>query len=391
MARRKPSGITVNHVKIDPFQYNTIILGLPGVGKTTLINNLCKKYLPVGGYEFWECGKEDGADAIEGIPYKHIACFDEMETEDDFGHEIDVPETEYGYRERINEIIENKKELFPNLQVVVVDGWKELLNLAEPYVIAKHNRDNPDKQITSIKAALGGYMAGEDECDKLAYGWLVELKEKTGIHFIIIDHIKQKEKTDTITGDTYDILTASMGDRHFSYIQQKAHFCGICYIDREIVKQKKKNKLGKDETKGIVKSETRYIKFRDDSYSIDGKSRFADITNEPIPLNEDSLYQALCDAIKKEQSNSGVSFEEAVKQQEEERLQREKIIEEKLDKEKEQKEINDTIEEIKSIAMENVSDPTWLAKFKLIIPALSKVHFDTAEEARATLNQVKDL
>ena len=353
-----------------------------------------QKYFNNGEYIFLECGKENGQEAIEGLPYKHIACFGEMETEDDFGNPIDVPPKDYGYREFLDEIIYERNDFWKDLRYIIVDGWKELLNLAEPYVVDMHNKENPDKQVTSINGALGGFGKGADMCDNLAFGWLVELQEKTGIRFCIIDHVKQKEKTDD-SGELYDILTASMGDKHFNYIKTKVPFCGICYIDREIIRENKKLKAknGKEKviSKGIVKSETRYIKFRDDNYSTDGKSRFAEVTNEPVAFNEDSLHEALCEAIKKEQAKSGVSFEEAVKQQEKERLQREKIIEEKLDKEKEQKEINDTIEEIKSIAMENVSDPTWLAKFKLIIPALSKVHFDTVEEARATLNQVKDL
>ena len=51
-----------NKVKIDPFSYNIGLLGEPGIGKTTIIKEMCEKNLGEDGYLFVECGKEDGAD-----------------------------------------------------------------------------------------------------------------------------------------------------------------------------------------------------------------------------------------------------------------------------------------------------------------------------------------
>lgn len=49
-------------------------------------------------------------------------------------------------------------------------------------------------------------------------------------------------------------------------------------------------------TKKVVKEETRKIKFRDDNYSIDSKSRFEVITEE-INLDVDEFIEAINDAI----------------------------------------------------------------------------------------------
>ena len=48
-----------NHVKVDPLAYNTILLGEPKIGKTTLIRDVCEKlvgewlYVPRNGERRW--------------------------------------------------------------------------------------------------------------------------------------------------------------------------------------------------------------------------------------------------------------------------------------------------------------------------------------------------
>ena len=59
----------------------------------------------------------------------------------------------------------------------------------------------------------------------------------------------------------------------------------------------------KNETINKVLSDNRVIKFRDDNYAVDSKSRLKHIVNE-IPLDADELIKALQDAIDAE--NSGV-------------------------------------------------------------------------------------
>ena len=43
-----------NQVKIDPFSYNSILMGEGKIGKTTIVYEMCKKYLPEEGYMFLE-------------------------------------------------------------------------------------------------------------------------------------------------------------------------------------------------------------------------------------------------------------------------------------------------------------------------------------------------
>lgn len=272
-----------NVVKLDPFDYNIGILGEGGIGKTTLIKEMCEKYLPEDGYLFAECGKEEGADALSDI--KYINC-------PDYNSEYDELTNSVGFELLIEDILENKQEDYPNLKVLVVDTYDELRKLLVPVIIKKHNRAHPDKKIMSIKSAFGGYMNGDDMVDELLLEKLWSLK-KVGVHFILIGHTRLHERTDNDTGETYVQLSSSVTDRSFNTIKTKLHFLGLAHIDRNIVRKTKG-----DKTQGKITSEVRKITFRDDNYSLDSKSRFADIVNE-CEFSADALYNALSNAIKK--------------------------------------------------------------------------------------------
>lgn len=287
-----------NVIKIDPLKYNFGLIGLGGIGKTTVIKEMCEKLAGEDGYLFAECGREDGADAISGINY--INC-------PDWNSDYDELTNSVGFNLLIDDIIENKDSDYPNLRVVIVDTFDQLREIVEPEIIRRHNKEH-EKKIKSIKQAFGGYMAGEDMADDLILDRLWELK-KVGVQFIIIGHTKLRELTDENTGETFTQLTTDMSMRSFNKIKTKLHFLGVASIDREIAKEKKG-----DKTKGVVKSESRKIVFRDDNYSIDSKSRFADIVDE-IPLDSDELIKALTEAIEKEAAKGSKSISVLKKEQ----------------------------------------------------------------------------
>lgn len=297
---------------IDPLAYNIGLIGESGIGKSTVIKEVCEKLVGDDGYIALDIGKEDGHDAINGIVSAKIPDW-------------------ATFKEFCDDVIENKLTDYKDLRVVILDTFDQLLEITEPEVIRMHNRANPDKpKITSIKAAFGGFMAGEDKAIQLVLDKMWELKS-VGVSFIAIGHTKKKDVDDPITGESYSILTTNMSQRYFNALKTKLHFLGVAYIDREIVKQKtgKKNIVTKEEeVKGRVLSESRRISFRDDNYSVDSKSRFADIVDE-IPLDADAFIKALKDAILAEHSKGGKSVEQSEKELEEARKQQEKELAEK--------------------------------------------------------------
>lgn len=297
---------------IDPLAYNIGLIGESGIGKSTVIKEVCEKLVGDDGYIALDIGKEDGHDAINGIVSAKIPDW-------------------ATFKEFCDDVIENKLTDYKDLRVIILDTFDQLLEITEPEVIRMHNRANPDKpKITSIKAAFGGFMAGEDKAIQLVLDKMWELKS-VGVSFIAIGHTKKKDVDDPITGESYSILTTNMSQRYFNALKTKLHFLGVAYIDREIVKQKtgKKNIVTKEEeVKGRVMSESRRISFRDDNYSVDSKSRFADIVDE-IPLDADAFIKALKDAILAEHSKGGKSVEQSEKELKEARKQQEKDLAEK--------------------------------------------------------------
>lgn len=360
-----------NVIKIDPLSYNLGLIGEGGIGKTTIIKEMCEKLAGEDGYLFAECGKEDGADAISGINYINCPAWSQEYNE----HNNSV-----GFEELIEDIIENKTEEYPNLRTLIVDTYDQLKEIAKPEVIRLHNRENPDKPVKSIKAAFGGYMAGEDKANEIILEKLWSLKT-VGVNFIIIGHVKQKEQEDVSTGQKYTSLTTDMSIRDFNVIKTKLHVLGVASIDREIIQEKtgKKDNKGKDVTKGVIAKESRKITFRDDSYSIDSKSRFADIIPE-IPFDSDALIKALTDAIKAEQSKSGKSFEETKAEQEAAEAEKLKEIAKVEKAKKAQKSVDEVMAKVLDFVKENKSN---MAAIKPIV--------DRCKEAGVKPTEVTDI
>lgn len=354
-----------NEIKINPLAYNFMLIGESGIGKTTIIKEYCEKLAGPEGYMFLETGKEDGQDAINGINY--ITC-------DEWDGDYDETLNTMGFATFIDDVVENKASDWPDLKVVVIDTLDELFSIAEPEVIRMHNKENPNKRVKSIKAAFGGFMAGEDKAIEIVEDKLWSLK-KVGVSFVIIGHTKNRNQTDPITGEDYMQLTTNMSQRYFNALKTKVHFLGVASIDREIVKEKtgKKNVVtGQVETKGVVKGETRRITFRDDNYVVDSKSRFADIVPE-IPFDSDALIQAITDAIKSEQSKSGVSLDAAKKKQAKQEKELEKRVAEQEEKAKSQAAVDEVVSQIVDFFTENKSD---IAKIKPVLTAVKNLGYD---------------
>ena len=304
----------VNVIKVDPLAYNLGLIGEGGIGKTTLAKETCEKLAGKDGYIILNIGKEDGIDAIPGAVYENVPdwdFFDEM--------------TQY--------IIDNRNTEYKELKVLVYDTLDQLLDIAEKEVIRLHNRANPGKQTKTINGAFGGFGAGQDRVIDIIMDRVWELKS-VGVSMFLIGHTKTRTMKDPISDTEYDLLTTDMSHRYFNAFKNKLHILGVASVDRSIRTESHENIVGKIETTGKVTSESRIITFRDDSFNVDSKSRFAEI--EPkIELDTDAFIGAIEDAIKKVHED----------QDNVESIQNTRV---KQDKEKE-KEIDKTVEGKQSI------------------------------------------
>jgi len=362
-----------NEVNLDPLQYGITLLGESGVGKTTLIMQVCEKLAGENGYMFLDCGKEDGSRAITGIV---------SETCEDWEKFDDVTQ----------DIIDNKATDYPDLKVVVIDTIDQLFDISEPEVVRLSNLATPDKPVSSINAAFSGFGKGQDKAIEIILNRLWELKD-VGVSYILIGHVKNKEITDVATDDTYQSLTSNLSQRYFNAIKTKVYFLGLAYIDRKIVKEKtgKKNIVTKkDELKSVVKEEARRINFRDDNFALDSKSRFADIV-ESIPMNADEFIKAIKDAILSEHNKGTKSLEQSKAEQEKAEAEKLKAVAKAQEENKKNKELKALISQITDFIKENKSD---MSVIKPILEKSKELNFanptliDNIEDAQLIVNMI---
>jgi hypothetical protein len=141
-------------------------------------------------------------------------------------------------------------------------------------------------------------MHGQDRLIEIVINQLVKLR-KVGVGFWYTGHVKRRSNDDAFSGETYDMITTNMSQRYFAAIRNKSHAIGIAYIDRTLTQQEvgKENPITKEKkTITRVVSESRKVKFRDDSYTADSKSRLEGITEEVL-LDADEILKALKDAV----------------------------------------------------------------------------------------------
>ena len=364
-----------NEINLDILSYNIMLLGESGAGKTSLINNVVTKY--TGNPEsvlFLEIGQERGADAISGINY--INC-------PEWDMDYDEFDNAAGFADVCEDIIENRVSDYPKLRAVVWDTLDQLITCAENKVISMWNREcrttgHPEKCAKTINGCYSGYGRGEKKAIELMLDMMSRLRQ-VGVATIIIGHVKQKQVEDTFSGQTYQILTSDQQQNYFNAIKKNLHFLGLLYVDRQIAAEKTGKKAfgsNKDETVNHVVGETRRIRFRDDGAVVDCKSRFANIVPE-IDCDADAFIQALTDAIKSEQSKSGVSFDTAKKKQAKQEKELEKRVAEHEEKAKSQAAVDDVVTQIVDFFTKNKSD---IAKIKPILAECKELGYSNPKE-----------
>ncbi len=265
------------------YDYSLMICGESGIGKTTVISEVCEKEFGEDGYLLLNTGDEEGVSAIDDVTYEDVPNFKK-------------------FVEICNDIIKNKKTEYPNLKVVIVDTLDQLIDLTQKKAIENWNRENMKnknfKKAKTLNSVEGGFGAGYDVVFNMIYD-LVRALRKVGVRVWYTCHSKTKDIVDPVTSASYTTLTSNLAQRYFNDFKTKVHIVGVACLDRSIEAEGtgRKDIITKKEiTVNKIKDEKRKIVFRDDSYSVDSKSRFSGIVDE-IPLDSDELIKALKDAI----------------------------------------------------------------------------------------------
>ena len=266
------------------------LLGEPGIGKTSTIYKMAEEEFGDEGYLLLDIGSEWGSEYINGVVAEQTETFKK-------------------FLEVTNDIIKNKDTEYPNLKVVICDTIDALFEIGEPYLVKLYNQEHMGeknfKPASTINAAEGGFMHGQDRLIEIVIDQIVKLR-KVGVGFWYTGHVKRRSNDDAFSGETYDMITTNMSQRYFAAIRNKSHAIGIAYIDRTLTQQEvgKENPITKEKkTITRVVSESRKVKFRDDSYTADSKSRLANITEEVL-LDPEDILKALKEAISSANGNA---------------------------------------------------------------------------------------
>lgn len=364
-----------NSVNIDPLSYNICLLGESKIGKSTLVKEMCEKLTNYadGGYLFLECGQERGADAIEGINY--INC-------PEYHMDYDELTNSAGFSDVCEDIIANKNTEYKNLRVVIWDTYDQLIKMAEDESIRLWNKEcrekgSPEKVVSSINGAWSGFGRGEKKAIDIMFDMMARLRS-VGVSTFVIGHVKNKDITDAVTGETYQTLTSDQQQNYFNALKKNLHFLGLAYIDRQIVKENgKKNPVtGKEKKIGRVKSETRKIKFRDDNYAVDSGCRFAEIVNE-IQMDADAFIDAIKDAIECERKKSGKTVAETIAEQTAINNKFDKRVAKREEENRAKKAIEDIVNKIVSYCADNQND---ISKIKPILAKCKDLGYSNPKE-----------
>ena len=318
-----------NKVSLNPLDANICLLGLPKIGKTTIMKEIAEK-LVGENYLFLEMYRENGAKYIEDIIYE------------------DVPDWDT-FVEIVDDIVDNRTTDYADLKVVFLDTLDNALQLAEQESIRLWNKENPAKRTTAINAAWGGYMKGQDKAMELLQEQLFRLRT-VGVAFSVIGHVRQTTITDPITNESYQQITSDVSQRYFNQLKKNIDLVGIAYIDRELTK----NKVNGKEV-STVKSETRKIKFRDDNYTVDSGSRMSQIVSE-INFDADEFIEAMRNALEAEVKKGGKSVEDRRVENEKEEAENMKRLAEEEARAKAEKNLDEVKAEIVAFFVNNKSN-----------------------------------
>lgn len=352
----------VNKMMLNWYDYNIGLMGQSGVGKTTIAYEICNKYLGQDEYILLNIGREDGVRGLANVVSEDVREFDKLqEIVDDI---MDYPED------------------YKDLKMIVLDTMDELVRIAEEYTVRMHNIATPEKRAETVNQAFGGYGRGEAKAIDFIQKEIDRLNS-VGIRVFEVFHTKNRTKVDVITDAEYDELSSKMTNRAFEEFKTKLQVLGVAYVDREVVVENKKIR-GQKKSVGRVESEERVIIFRDDSFAVDCKSRFADIKPR-IPFDADAFVSALNEAIESNYQNAEVGDNI-----EEDRKEQEKAIEKQVEQVRQEKKEESFKDDAPDIIREKIKIANEGSKSKFI-EFVKENSIDVKDLGKASAEQLKTM
>ena len=193
MAFVKPQ---INTIKPDIKNVSIYLRSVKKFGKSTLFRDvIVEKYGDPSRGLLVEVGMEHGANLLDNVNTTHVDTYKDL---------IELKKW----------LIEEKGKEH-NIEIVGFDVADEIVPLFDTETIRRHNVDNPQKQVKSIKAAMGGYTAGEQFSATLMKNYFDQIKA-AGIQVWCLGHSKYKNIKDkaNVDNEGYMQLTSNLSSAY---------------------------------------------------------------------------------------------------------------------------------------------------------------------------------
>jgi hypothetical protein len=189
MAFKKP---VINTIKPDIKNVSIYLRSVKKFGKSTLFRDVVlEKYGDPSRGLLVEIGMERGDTMLDNVNTTHIDTYKDLMDLQKWL--IDAKGTEH------------------NIEIVAFDTADEIVPLFDKETIRQHNLENPQKPVKSIKAAMGGYTAGEQYSATLMKNYFDKIKS-SGIQVWAVAHSKYKNIKDksNVDNEGYMQLTSNL-------------------------------------------------------------------------------------------------------------------------------------------------------------------------------------
>lgn len=255
MAFKKP---TVNTIKADIKNATIYLRSTKKFGKTTLFRDvIMEKYGDPERGLLVGCGNEIGYKFLDNINATQVHTYKDLQ--------------------ELKTWLINEKGKEHNIEIVAFDTGDELALIADKETIRISNAENPTKQVKSIKAAMGGYTAGEKySANNIIKPYISDLVNH-GFGVWVIAHTKFKtiKEKGGLDEEGYMQLSSNLSADYESAFGDIFDVTLTGVIDRDLEEKTKKKSDGKTETKRYTTDTIRKLYFRETPL-IDAGGRFAD-------------------------------------------------------------------------------------------------------------------
>ena len=342
-----------NKVKVDLCSYPPYLFLAPKkFGKTTFWYKLVKEVW--GSNEkglLISFGNEEGYHSLDGI---------QVEVAKEWNAEYDEETELRGFIQIVDDIVENNKEY--GLKGICLDTFDTLVDVATKEVFKQHKKEK-GTVCKSLNDAFSGYGRGKARLLELIDTQIERLRD-IGLAVFILCHIKNKEKTDLISGEKYEMITNNLSDDIYGHIADAAQMVMVGALDREI-------------NNGKIINESRVVYLRGNS-TIDAGGRFTNIP-EKIELSPKAFIEAFEIAVKNSLENPDDKQIEKMKKEEIKTREKTAEIAIKKDKEKQINNEDDRITYVQVIVnnFPNASDEVKANAKKILAEAGFKKFTDT--------------